>query len=62
MAELLNADAVRQIIGTPLTDREAAALREWHTALSRAVAAFPAADLKAVEPPLHSVPGPPTSD
>jgi hypothetical protein len=46
------------VIGTPLSDEEAAQLSAWYAALSRAISAFPAADLKAVEPPLRSIPGP----
>ena len=49
---------VRQIIGSPLSDAEAGGLAEWYAALSRGVAAFPESDLKRVEPPLRSVPGP----
>jgi hypothetical protein len=51
-------DEVRRIVGPTLTEEEARALVEWHTALARNVAAFPAADLRGVEPPLRSTPGP----
>ena len=37
---------------------EAAALADWYAALARGVAAFPVDDLKRVEPPLRSTPGP----
>ena len=57
----LTPESVREILyrpGASLTDREVAALIEWYAALSRGIAAFPAADLKSVEPPLRSTPGP----
>jgi hypothetical protein len=38
--------------------QEAEALAEWYAGLARAVAAFPEADLKGLEPPLRSTPGP----
>jgi hypothetical protein len=51
-------DEVRRRVGTPLTDAEARALADWYASLGAAVSKFPAADLKAVEPPLRSTPGP----
>jgi len=59
MAEPAAGEAVRQVVGAQLSDREAAALANWYAALARGVADFPQADLKAVEPPLRSTPGPP---
>jgi hypothetical protein len=51
-------DVVRRIIGTPLSDTEATALIDWYRGVSAAVAAYPEADLRNVEPPLRSMPGP----
>ena len=51
---------VKEIIGAELTDQEVSALVEGYATLARSVAAFPGADLKRVEPPLRSVPGPRT--
>jgi hypothetical protein len=45
-------------IDLQLSEAEAQALAEWYAALAARVAEFPLADLKAVEPPLRSVPGP----
>ena len=60
MAEPAAGEVVREIVGVELSEQEAAALVDWYTALAGGVANFPQADLKAVEPPLRSVPGPPT--
>lgn len=49
---------VREVVGAELSDDEADALIAISTAMSRAVAAMPAMELKGVEPPLRSVPGP----
>ena len=57
MAEL-SPDMVRLLVGVEVDDTTAAALIEWYTNLSRGIAAFPEADLKGVEPPLHSIAGP----
>lgn len=54
----LTRDVVRQIVGGGVSDDAAGVLLETYGNLSRAVAAFPAADLKAVEPALRSMPGP----
>jgi hypothetical protein len=59
MAEAAAGEALRQVIRAELSDPEAAALADWYAAIVRGVAAFPQADLKAVEPPLRSTPGPP---
>ena len=50
---------VREVIGTRLTDAEAEALAAYYEALSRAVQTFATDELRNVEPPLRSVPGPP---
>ena len=57
MAEL-SPESVRLILGVDVDDQAVAALVTWYANLSSGVAAFPAADLKAVEPPLRSTPGP----
>ena len=51
-------DAIRQVVGVELSDQDAEALAGWYAGFSRGVAGFPAEDLKRVEPPLRSVPGP----
>jgi hypothetical protein len=56
--QALSQRIVREIVGAWTTDDEAAALAEWYANLSRGVAAYPEADLKGVEPPLRSTPGP----
>jgi len=53
------AQHVREVIGTQLTDAEAEALAAYYEALSRAVQTFATDELRNVEPPLRSVPGPP---
>ena len=57
MAEL-SVDMVRVLLGVDVDDQAAAALVDWYANLSRGVAAFPEAELKGVEPPLRSTPGP----
>ena len=59
MAEPAAGEVVREVVGVELSEQEAAALVDWYTALAGGVANFPQADLKAVEPPLRSIPGPP---
>jgi hypothetical protein len=54
----LSPEDVRSMVGTPLADAEASALADWYLALSSAVANFPSAELKGIEPPLRSTPGP----
>lgn len=54
----LSPEDVRRMVGTPLTDTEVKALADWYQALSSAVANFPSAELKGIEPPLRSTPGP----
>jgi hypothetical protein len=51
-------EEMRHIVGADLSDAEAEALAAWYANLARSVAAFPADDLKRVEPPLRSLPGP----
>jgi hypothetical protein len=56
--ESLSKEHIRQIVGAALSDQDAEALAGWYAGFSRGVAAFPAQDLKRVEPPLRSTPGP----
>jgi hypothetical protein len=58
MAERAELDRVRATIGTELSDAQAEALATYYAALSRAVAAFATDELRNVEPPLASTPGP----
>lgn len=62
MADQIDLQRVRAVLGANLTDAEADALAAWYASLSRAVAAFPSDALRAVEPPLRSIPGPPVPD
>ncbi len=57
MAEL-TPEMVRVFVGDQLDDQAAAALIEWYANLARGIAAFPAADVRRVEPPLRSTAGP----
>jgi hypothetical protein len=57
MAEL-SPDMVRLLVGVEVDDTTAAGLIEWYTNLSRGIAEFPEVELKGVEPPLRSTPGP----
>jgi len=57
-SESLSGDEIRRVLGIELEEREVEALAGWYAGFARGVAAFPAADLKRVEPPLRSVPGP----
>jgi len=54
----MSADEVRRILGMALAESEATALVDWYAGLARQVERFPAGDLKGVEPPLRSTPGP----
>ena len=58
MAEPAAGAAIARRIGVALSDEEAAALADWYADISRRVAEFPQAELKSVEPPLRSTPGP----
>jgi cytochrome c553 len=58
VAEPGASEVVRHAVGVDLSEQEVAALADWYAAIARGVAAFPQADLKAVEPPLRSTPGP----
>jgi hypothetical protein len=49
---------VRAIMGVELSDDDAKALAAAYASLARGVAAFPADDVRNVEPPLRSIPGP----
>jgi len=54
----LTPELVRRLLGLEVDDTTAAALVDGYANLSRGVAAFPEAELKGVEPPLRSTPGP----
>jgi hypothetical protein len=54
----LTPEMVRRLLGLEVDDATASALIDWHTNLARGIAAFPEAELKRVEPPLRSTPGP----
>lgn len=54
----LSPEDVRKLVGMQMTDTEANALAAWYAPLRAALAAFPEADLRQVEPPLHSIPAP----
>jgi hypothetical protein len=54
----LTVDEVSQVVGVALSEPEAQALADWYATQAQLVAAFPQADLKRVEPPLRSLPGP----
>lgn len=56
--ERMTADEVARIVAGGISADEAQALMDWYAALAANVARFPAADLKQVEPPLQSTPGP----
>jgi hypothetical protein len=57
MPERLPPEVVRSLLpDLSLTDEDAEALSATYAALARAVAAFPYAELRQVEPPLRSVP------
>jgi len=51
-------EEIRRLLGADASDAEVAALVDWYTAQAKFVAAFPADDLKLVEPPLRSIAGP----
>jgi cytochrome c553 len=59
VAEPAAGEAVRSVVKVELSDQEVVALADWYAAIARGVAAFPQADLRAVEPPLRSTPRPP---
>ena len=56
---MLSADIIRDLVQSPLTDAEAQALADWYANLTRGLDAFPIEELRQVEPPLRSMPGPP---
>jgi len=58
VSESLSTEEIRRIIGVELSAQDAEALAAWYASFARGVAAFPAADLRRVEPPLRSMPGP----
>ena len=58
VAEPVAAGEIRRVIGVELSADEVDALAAWYAGFADGVAAFPAAELRPVEPPLRSVPGP----
>jgi hypothetical protein len=58
MAEQHEKRRVQEIVGDQITDDEVDALLGTSAALSRSIAGFPFAELRAVEPPLRSLAGP----
>jgi hypothetical protein len=58
MAEHVEREGVRALLGAELSDEEADALLATSSALSKAVAAMPRQELHQVDPPLRSTPGP----
>jgi len=54
----MSPDEVRRVVGDAISQAEAEALAEWYANVSRGVSAFPQAELKGIEPPLRSIPGP----
>jgi cytochrome c553 len=58
VSESLSKDEIRRIIETELSEQDAEALAGWYAGFARGVASYPPDDLKRVEPPLRSVPGP----
>jgi hypothetical protein len=58
VSESPSKDEIVRVVGIELSDPDAEALAGWYVNFARGVAAFPAADLKPVEPPLRSIPGP----
>src|SRR5205807_394277 len=55
---LPSSDYVRAVIGAELDDREVEALIDAYAALARGVDSFPSEELRSLEPPLRSIPGP----
>jgi hypothetical protein len=51
-------EMVQRVVGPKVTDDEARALAEWYANLGRGLANFPEKDMKGIEPPLRSTPGP----
>ncbi len=58
MPERADVERVRALVGTNVTDEHAQTLATYYASLSQAVAAFATDELRAVEPPLRSIPGP----
>lgn len=58
MADVVSAEDVRRIVGDGITLDEAGVLADWYANLARGVANFPFQEIKAIEPPLRSTPGP----
>jgi hypothetical protein len=62
VSESLGTDEIRRILGVEVSEQDAEALLAWYAGFARGVVAYPQADLKRVEPPLRSVPGPSARD
>jgi hypothetical protein len=58
VSESLGQDEIRRILGVEVSAQDVEALAGWYAGFARQVAAYPQDDLKRVEPPLRSVPGP----
>jgi len=58
VSEPLSKEQIRRIVGAHLSDQDAEALAGWYASFGAGVEAFPEQDLKRVEPPLRSTPGP----
>lgn len=58
MARTPSVEEIRDVVGVELTTEDAQALADLYATLAEKAAAFPAHDLKQVEPPLRSTPGP----
>jgi len=52
------AQHVRDVVGAQLTDHDVEALATYYANLAQLVAAFATEELRWVEPPLRSTPGP----
>ena len=51
-------DSLRAVLGPHLAHDEADALADWYITIAGSVARFPFEELRYLEPPLRSTPGP----
>ncbi|HEY3063417.1 MAG TPA: hypothetical protein VGL99_30980 [Chloroflexota bacterium] len=58
MAERADIERIRALVGPEVSDEQAQALATYYANLSQTVAAFATDELRALEPPLRSIPGP----
>jgi hypothetical protein len=58
MSDAISAEELRRRVGVPLSDQEVDALLNWYATLREGMQKFPIDELRAVEPPLRSTPGP----